>query len=646
MDAVISGRSGTALLIDGDVWLSFSVDDPDSPVYRSPADLRLLFGDAIDLLSLENTDRESVLKVLKLERSISSSLDLALMLLDRDLSENVREKAAAALENLIADERVHRRLEGTLYAHPLPQIADLHGALKYCHKRQAGLARVLLQGLKERQSLIKDVRLAWESIPSNLFESEDQRAEFHHVAVTEGLFRDLATADVNAFLTACESNSRVSSLPDSQRILRRWVSRLHRSGTAQPKPRKARAELRKVKPPASRIIEREVVIIGGGIVGALTAILAVEHGMKDVVVYDTPDTGALELENLRNSAWLQSGLIYGRRAPQLIAGALGDLSPHLMLSALSEGQGPRRFFERYFNQLTGWTRQFRFNDEVRRLLRTLPGSYAVTAHLPDVAGAMSNIMRVAKAHGVRFEQSNVRLLPELGSRTGFLIYAENEVIEPRFTVLSTDMGQGEYLDQLGLTQSPVWRANIIGGAGADLLLPSESLLVPDRRRLLHDSRRMFLPASRAAFPRSSTWLDSIVNFVNTALNLYCVVTADNLLSPFRSYSQRYEREDLVNALSYSYTHLQWAAESLTSVWSDRYPGLIAARPPAARWAFYTAKQILNEIRSSELDKITGTHGEPFYARFVRHKLGEGEHERVRNLYERAKKRSLRREQKR
>src|SRR5689334_13783151 len=106
MDAVISGRAGTALLVNGQMLLSFDVDEPDALVPRAQSDLPYLFGDARDLQFLENTSQEQVRKRLELEYNVICALDLSLILMDATLSADVREEAAAELEELLSDAAV------------------------------------------------------------------------------------------------------------------------------------------------------------------------------------------------------------------------------------------------------------------------------------------------------------------------------------------------------------------------------------------------------------------------------------------------------------------------------------------------------------------------------------------------------------
>jgi hypothetical protein len=63
----------------------------------------------------------------------------------------------------------------------------------------------------------------------------------------------------------------------------------------------------------ARLQRRQVVIVGGGLLGLITAALAMESGYKDVIVYDQPGPLNLGSDSLRCHGWLHSGLLYESR---------------------------------------------------------------------------------------------------------------------------------------------------------------------------------------------------------------------------------------------------------------------------------------------------------------------------------------------
>jgi DNA-binding NtrC family response regulator len=230
MDAVISGRAGTALLVNGQTLLSFDVDEPDTLVPRAQSDLPYLFGDARDLQFLENISQEQVRKRLELEYNVIRALDLSLILMDATLSEGVREEAAAELEELFGDAAVLERLEGILYARPLPNSADITGAKARSEAATATTTWQAMDNLLSRQPFIRDVCLAWDALPESAFGGTEQKAEFQCAAVREGLFRELVRARQSrrrhVSFTHTLVNPTVRTLKKHRYILRRWTSLL------------------------------------------------------------------------------------------------------------------------------------------------------------------------------------------------------------------------------------------------------------------------------------------------------------------------------------------------------------------------------------------------------------------------------------
>ena len=104
MNAIISGRSAVALLLDGSQLKSFHADAIDQLIPRQPADLPFLFGDGNDLQFLENVTPDQAAAHLKRACNNENALQMILILLDPELSKKVREKAAEALEELLTDE--------------------------------------------------------------------------------------------------------------------------------------------------------------------------------------------------------------------------------------------------------------------------------------------------------------------------------------------------------------------------------------------------------------------------------------------------------------------------------------------------------------------------------------------------------------
>lgn len=241
MNALVSGRSGRALILDGKSMRSFDLDDPNHLVPRHPSELPYLFGEAQDLRILEGTTLESVKQELKQECHFTWALDLTLISLDLELEEDIRKEALEGLEELFADRTIIKRVEDVLYSEPLPDDADLISALKLCDPKLT-VVHTFLQRLAKHQENIMIVAEAWKEIPIDEFPSFENKQQFRHVAVKEGLFRTLAKLNslrpVLTLMAKAELRPSIQQLPNYRQVLQslalRWYD-LH-SGPLQLPP--------------------------------------------------------------------------------------------------------------------------------------------------------------------------------------------------------------------------------------------------------------------------------------------------------------------------------------------------------------------------------------------------------------------------
>ncbi|HZF11442.1 MAG TPA: hypothetical protein VFE33_21840 [Thermoanaerobaculia bacterium] len=228
MDALISARTGTALLVEGADLISIHAGAPDKGIPRYAEEVPRLFGEALDLQVLRGVDRAQVVRRLQQEADSAEALQLSLILLDPKLSGEIRGEAAEELESALGEEGRIEGLERVLYAHPLPSTADLPGALA----RAAGHApRVqnLLLHLTAFQPLIEEVRHAWIDIPDALFASTAERRRFQAALVREGHFRELVLAvrtgsTVESFLAAALLHPVLRTFQSCRSVLQAWVT--------------------------------------------------------------------------------------------------------------------------------------------------------------------------------------------------------------------------------------------------------------------------------------------------------------------------------------------------------------------------------------------------------------------------------------
>ncbi len=225
MNAVISGRAGVALIVHGDQLFSLDVDEPDELIPRRHDEYHLLIGEGADLEFLEDCDPTAVRQRLELAVWREEALDVSLLLLDPSHSDEVRAQAAEELDECLAATRTLDSLEAILYAAPLPEMADLPGAL-HCAQYQGQSVLPFLRRLDAEQPSIRAVRQAWDALPQQLFGGAYECRDAMTICLRSGLFRDLARAVANGDSPALPVLQALNVRPELGRFrdaLTRWA---------------------------------------------------------------------------------------------------------------------------------------------------------------------------------------------------------------------------------------------------------------------------------------------------------------------------------------------------------------------------------------------------------------------------------------
>ena len=191
MDAIVSGSAGIAVLMENGRLALIHEEDPGKVVRGSVADVHLVLGEGNSAEVMEDVCKDDVIEHLKLARVKELALHLVLILLDRELSGNVREEAAEALEEIIGNRYVREQVECVLFAHELPNCIDVGVAFNCCKSAKAKLTESFLRRLIELQPYIVATRRQWDAIPEACFGVGVERNYIHEIMVREGCFRGL-----------------------------------------------------------------------------------------------------------------------------------------------------------------------------------------------------------------------------------------------------------------------------------------------------------------------------------------------------------------------------------------------------------------------------------------------------------------------
>ena len=177
-----------------------------------------------------------------------TALHLALMLLDDDLTDEIRHDAAEELSDLLGWTNTLVYVESVMHAQIMPQSANLDCARRACESASANLVKKFFKRLVDLGPAIRDVRVSWESIPTADFGSEEARKYAQVVFVETGVFRELVrnVANEECFdetrLKALR-NIRILDLPGYREILNRWLKPLAKEHSAPQSGRRAKKTL-------------------------------------------------------------------------------------------------------------------------------------------------------------------------------------------------------------------------------------------------------------------------------------------------------------------------------------------------------------------------------------------------------------------
>ncbi len=367
-----------------------------------------------------------------------------------------------------------------------------------------------------------------------------------------------------------------------------------------------------------------LVIIGCGIEGLMTALLAAQRGLPDVLVFDAPDAKNLGADSQRNHAWLQSGLLYegnnmvaarqmyfwGREMHRIVSLPIPQTGGIFRYSSEESAAG---FCEKA-KKLKMESSINRITDDAAR--KALGAFYLPKWHhfeVPDTpfneADLMTLAKRQAQEYGVKFRKAKVELVREPRAPQGYLVKAGDELIEPMFLVLSAGAGLIDLLDQLGINhplkvfrsallrlrcgdilKTPLFVDNSTGQptSGLSVVQHSSQVLPPDGCLVIGSrARQQLTPEEARAREVTPEEEQALQRMIPPQL-----LPPPSVRRPQRTSIAGHKTEALDSDGKPSVN--VWI-----KTWPAEYPGLIAAIPGKATLGLFAAKQILDQLKSDE-----------------------------------------------
>jgi len=190
--ALISGRAGVAVLLHDGRTQSFHLDGP-TGVERRREEIRLILGDCTDVIVVDNIAPESVSARLELEWAKQRCLALCLLLLDIESHPESRLLAVADMEDFLRDPEIAGFLRARLFAAPMPDKADLIGAINRAHSQNATSVVSILEEVGVHQGEIARCRSSWDAVPPQTFRDESSKEGVAFALIQAGAFPRIVT---------------------------------------------------------------------------------------------------------------------------------------------------------------------------------------------------------------------------------------------------------------------------------------------------------------------------------------------------------------------------------------------------------------------------------------------------------------------
>jgi tetratricopeptide (TPR) repeat protein len=233
LKVLISGQAGLAVIVDGDGVASIDVETRHR-IARSPQEWPYMLSDANDVYELNDISDAEIVKELDLAWQKDRSLHLVLVLLDRDADKKARQESATYLDEFLADDQVFEHILNRLHVAPLPDVADLQGAIDIVKSRGNIRTGAILDQIAKGQQAIRRCRQAWDLLPADLFGSSNAKETFGFRAVEQGFFAAVSSGK--------EVHHAKFTEAGDHKIIKRWRREIksiatlesHRSGFRKP----------------------------------------------------------------------------------------------------------------------------------------------------------------------------------------------------------------------------------------------------------------------------------------------------------------------------------------------------------------------------------------------------------------------------
>ena len=200
---------------------------------RGPEEIARLFGDAPDIIAVEELTKETIPQRLELEWSKNRCLLLCLLLLDANANSEARSTAVRDIEEFLADPAVFNFIADRFYVAPLPDSADLPGSIVRARDGDAWRLASVLEEIGAAQEEIARCRRSWDELPLELFGGQPDKEAMAFELVQAGAFREVVAASASEqldVLTHLLNQSSLRHLKGSDKVLPEWILQFAQQG--------------------------------------------------------------------------------------------------------------------------------------------------------------------------------------------------------------------------------------------------------------------------------------------------------------------------------------------------------------------------------------------------------------------------------
>ena len=232
MQAMISGRRGLAIVVDGGDIYRIDSSQQATLTSQTVGQVHILLNGALDIQYCEDVTFDRTQELLALAISREEALQLLLILQDSELPSDIRSEAATEAETLIADRYCEREVLKIFLSHPHPNASSLGEVVELLAGLQTPSVLRILQTIESHQPEIEVVHGGWRTIPERCFDDCDtERTVCRSYAVLHGIFRDIVCKIHDGFFideiyVDVALKSEDLRLPLGRQLLRAWFKHI------------------------------------------------------------------------------------------------------------------------------------------------------------------------------------------------------------------------------------------------------------------------------------------------------------------------------------------------------------------------------------------------------------------------------------